>query len=201
MIRLVIFFLYLLCLSRAESGSGQALRINRKLLKAIQYVESGGDSNAVGDNGRSLGPYQISEAYYQDAVQFNPSLADNGRTYENVFGPASSAYSEAVIRSYMRRYATPERLGHWPPTNEDIARIHNGGPNGFKRRGTDLYWDKVNDCLQNPEKYGLSNDDDDDDYDYDYYYDYEDILDYDDDYYDNTLVDDEDQYNIPVGSC
>ena len=54
----------------------------------------------------------------------------------------SEAYSEEVIGSYMGRYATPERLGR-EPTDEDIARIHNGGPNGYRRDSTLPYWDEV----------------------------------------------------------
>ena len=34
------------------------------------------------------------------------------------------------------------RLGR-TPTNEDLARIHNGGPNGYKKTATDGYWKKV----------------------------------------------------------
>ena len=42
----------------------------------------------------------------------------------------------------MSRYATAQRLGH-APTDEDIARIHNGGPNGYKNPATLPYWEKV----------------------------------------------------------
>ena len=42
----------------------------------------------------------------------------------------------------MSRYATTARLGH-VPTDEDLARIHNGGPNGFKNPATVAYWEKV----------------------------------------------------------
>lgn len=42
----------------------------------------------------------------------------------------------------MSRYATTKRLGH-APTDEDIARIHNGGPNGHKNPNTEGYWKKV----------------------------------------------------------
>ena len=45
----------------------------------------------------------------------------------------------------MARYATEERLGR-PVTLEDIARIHNGGPNGYKKQSTIPYWKKVQ-CL------------------------------------------------------
>lgn len=137
-----------MCLSPAELG--KPLEIGRELLNAMQYVESKGDSCAVGDTKRSLGPYQIMEGYYNDAVEFNPSLKDGGYTYSNIVGPGSYEYSEGVIMSYMGRYATQERLGH-APTDEDIARIHNGGPNGFKRDTTIPYWIKVNKCLQNLE--------------------------------------------------
>ena len=81
-------------------------------------------------------------AYYSDAVGYNPSLGDNGRTYSDVWGIGSEAYSKEVMGSYMGRYATPQRLER-QPTDEDIARIHNGGPNGYKRNSTLLYWDKV----------------------------------------------------------
>ena len=42
----------------------------------------------------------------------------------------------------MDRYATERRLGH-PATDEDIARIHNGGPNGYKHDSTLGYWEEV----------------------------------------------------------
>ena len=121
------------------------LMINRALLDAIKQVESEGDPcvvGAIGENGQSLGAYQIVQAYYNDALQYNPSLGDGGRTYSNVWGIGSEAYSEEVIASYMGRYATPGRLGR-QPTDEDIARIHNGGPNGYQQNSTILYWNLV----------------------------------------------------------
>ena len=108
-------------------------------------METGGECdplNAVGDGGTSFGPYQIRRAYYSDAVQYNPRLQDGGKSFENVHGPGSYAYSERVIQAYMDRYATVARLGH-TATDKDIARIHNGGPNGFRRSSTLKYWKKV----------------------------------------------------------
>ena len=112
-------------------------------------METGGCKdplNAEGDGGRSLGPYQISERYFNDAVKQNPSLLDGGRSYANVIGPGSDAYSRDVMQGYMDQYATESRLGHMP-TDEDIARIHNGGPNGYKNPNTNKYWVKVNSNL------------------------------------------------------
>ena len=53
--------------------------------------------NGTGDNGRSLGAYQIMNVYYADAVVYNPSLGDDGRTYSDVWGIGSEAYSIEVI--------------------------------------------------------------------------------------------------------
>lgn len=153
-VKVTLLLLCVMCPSLAELG--KPLEIKRELLNAMQYVESRGYSCAVGDNGRSLGPYQIMEGYYNDAVEFNPSLKYGGYKYSNVVGPRSYDYSEKVVMSYMGRYATRQRLGR-APTNEDIARIHNGGPNGFKSAATLPYWIKVNECLQNPELCPLNN--------------------------------------------
>ena len=111
----------------------------------MRQVETGGKrdpENAVGDNGKSRGPYQIMEGYYNDAVEHDPSLLDGGKSYDNVHGQGSIEYPERVIQAYMNRYATERRLGH-PVTDEDIARIHNGGPNGFRKCSTLKYWRKV----------------------------------------------------------
>ena len=120
-----------------------------KFWDAIKQVESSGNENAVGDNGRSIGPLQIQRGYYNDAVERNPSLQSGkyaGYTYENCKGSGSFEYSRAVAEGYMNRYATERRLGHHP-TFEDMARIHNGGPNGYKMEATVKYWEKVNKIL------------------------------------------------------
>ena len=126
-----------------------AVYISPQLFYAIQQVETGGESdpeNAVGDGGASIGPYQIMQDYWIDAQQYDPSLNDNGNTYVNCMGPGSFEYSRRVIQAYMNRYAIPSRLGH-TATNEDIARIHNGGLNGYKKPRTLEYWRMVEQYL------------------------------------------------------
>ena len=129
------------------ANAGVPLHIDRDLLDAMKQVESGGNGSLIGDNGRSFGAYQIMRGYYNDAVEFNPRLRDGGRTFKDVVGRGGIAYSEQVIMSYMGRYATRQCLGH-DPTYEDIARIHNGGPNGFRSAATLPYWRKVQKVLQ-----------------------------------------------------
>lgn len=49
--------------------------VNQILLDAIRKVASQGDSCAIGDGvSTSLGPYQITQSYYMDAITSNPNL-------------------------------------------------------------------------------------------------------------------------------
>ena len=72
-----------------------------------------------------------------DALEHDPSI---GGEYEDV--AKDKEYAEKVILAYWDRYATIKRLGR-VPTDEDRARIHNGGPNGYKKEATIAYWSKV----------------------------------------------------------
>jgi len=109
---------------------------HQDLLEAIREVESNNNPDAVGDNGNAIGVYQIWEIYWKDAVEFDPSI---GGEYKDCFNPE---YAEKIVLAYWNRYGTIRRLGR-TPTNEDLARIHNGGPNGYKKTATDKYWKKV----------------------------------------------------------
>ena len=105
------------------------------LLAALIAVESSGDPDAIGDNGLAYGCLQLHAAYVQDAAQF----AGETWTHEDAFTPA---LARKIVRAYMARYATEKRLGR-EPTYSDVARIHNGGPLGFRKSVTDGYWLKV----------------------------------------------------------
>ena len=113
----------------------------RKLLDAMYIVESDSGRRTVGDDGRALGPYQIWRSYWQDALEFDPSI---GGVYEDV---KNKDYAERVILAYWARYATVRRLGR-VPTMEDLARIHNGGPKGATSPNTARYWDKIQRALK-----------------------------------------------------
>jgi len=105
------------------------------LIAAIVAVESGGDARAIGDNGAAYGVLQIHAAYAQDAAGYERE----NWTHEDAF---DEEIAVKMFVAYMERYAKKQRLGG-PATAEQIARIHNGGPNGYKRRATDKYWSKV----------------------------------------------------------
>jgi hypothetical protein len=105
------------------------------VLAAIRIVESNDDPDAVGDGGDSIGCYQIQKCYWLDAKEFS----DLGGTYLDCY---NRGYADRTVRFYMARYATERRLGR-EVTQEDVARIHNGGPNGYKKECTKKFWKKV----------------------------------------------------------
>jgi len=99
------------------------------LFDAIRAVETGGiakSCDAVGDGGRSIGPYQISEAYWQDSGVRGSWVRCMGRRY-----------SEGVMLAYWKRYC-PEALQ--TRDFEILSRIHNGGPTGHLKQSTLRYW-------------------------------------------------------------
>jgi len=110
------------------------------LLAALIAVESSGDPDAIGDNGLAYGCLQLHSAYVQDAAEY----ARQDWTHEDAFDPEKS---KQIVRAYMARYATEKRLGR-EPTYSDVARMHNGGPNGSKKAATDKYWQKVKKKLE-----------------------------------------------------
>jgi hypothetical protein len=101
----------------------------REFFDALMHVESGGDTRAIGDDGRSRGPYQISRAYWLDGggSDYDRDVWD---TYE----------SESVMLGYWMRY-TPDALESLD--YEVLARVHNGGPRGADKESTIAYWNKV----------------------------------------------------------
>ena len=110
---------------------------------AILLVETGGHpdpDNAIGADGE-LGAYQITEAYWKDAVEHRPELVANGETFQNV---RDRGYAKKIVMSYIDRYE---------PDNFDIeawARLHNSGPNWRRKTHlTDKYWGKVFDHVDN----------------------------------------------------
>ena len=115
-------------------------------LAALSYVESRNQDDAVGDQGKALGRYQIHKVYWQDAVEYSPNLAE-GHVYQDVTDPN---YAKQVVLAYFHRYGK-----HYIQTQdwEALARMHNGGPAIMRRQGTKAwentskYWQKVKEQL------------------------------------------------------
>lgn len=122
-----------LVLATASLGQSPAQDVQlRVLFDAIRTVETGGEERpeqAVGDGGRSLGPYQISRKYLADS-----GVSGDWRRCRDV------RFSETVMLAYWKRHC-PEALR--TRNFEILARIHNGGPTGHNKAATAPYWKLV----------------------------------------------------------
>lgn len=105
------------------------------LLDAIEWVESKGDPNAIGDNGKAVGAYQIHKIYIDDVNR----IYNTRYTYDNRLDRVKS---RRMVRLYTNWYSFKHEL-HGPVYFEFVARTHNGGPDGWKKESTKPYWEKV----------------------------------------------------------
>lgn len=98
--------------------------------RALHLVETSGKTGPIlGDGGRALGPFQIHRGYHKDSG----ISGDYSRC-------ADLAYSKRVVSAYLKIYApTAWRNGDV----HTLARVHNGGPNGARKRSTLIYSAKV----------------------------------------------------------
>lgn len=115
-----------------------------RLIAALIEVESHGNDHAIGDKhmrDKAYGCLQLRKPCVLDA---NQRLGTKYRP-EDMLGNRS--LSVQICRTYLERYATNKALGR-EPTLEDMARIWNGGPNGWRKQSTLGYWSKVQRALE-----------------------------------------------------
>lgn len=105
-----------------------------QLIAALIAVESGGNDLARGRHGE-LGALQVRPCVVRDV---NRVVGGNYRWSEMTNRWAAVG----VFRIYTEHYCTAVKLGR-PVTSQDLARVWNGGPNGWKRRQTMVYWKRV----------------------------------------------------------
>ena len=102
------------------------------LLPAIEEVESGGDSSAVGADGE-VGILQIRPIMVEEV---NRILGFSEYSDKDRLDPTASRQMFII---YSMHWAT-----HWEDNSlEGIARRWNGGPRGHLKKATEGYWDKV----------------------------------------------------------
>ena len=113
-------------------------------LTALAMVESGNDPTAVGDRNlrnKAYGIYQIRQPYLDDVNR----IAGTNFTIEDMV--ESEVISRWCVVTYIKHYGRQERTGK-PLTMEIASRLHNGGPNGYKRKSTDAHWNKMKSKLK-----------------------------------------------------
>ena len=110
-----------------------------KLFTAIAAVES--------ENGRtSDNVYQIQRVYLDDLGRvYGCHFADEVMTDRHA--------SEQVMLAYWEYYGEQYARRTWrQPTAEVLARIHNGGPNGWRKDSTLEYLRKVKAAIERMER-------------------------------------------------
>lgn len=115
----------------------------KSLVQALIEVESGGDDNAIGDlhlTQKAYGCLQIRQPVCIDVNKIN------GTTLKATDMLGRRDLSIDTYNKYMAIYATEKALGR-TVTDQDRARIWNGGPTGWKRSTTLSYWKKVQTAL------------------------------------------------------
>jgi hypothetical protein len=100
-----------------------------RLLGAITRIESQCIHNAVGDGGRALGVYQIHFAYWKDGTKF----LGVDWPHRDATDPKKA---RRVVKAYLLHYGKGKSL-------VDMARIHNGGPCGYRKKATLPYARKI----------------------------------------------------------
>lgn len=107
------------------------------LYRAIAQVES--DRGATSKN-----IYQLRTIFIDDVNRItghNPQYKLDSR-YDQID-------SETMMWYYWRHYgARYEKLTGKPVTYEVLARMHNGGPDGWKKDSTLVYWSRVKKAME-----------------------------------------------------
>lgn len=102
--------------------------VDARFLAALAAVESGGDDAAVNEREDAHGRYQIRAAALADANR----ILCTSYTLADCHDPAVAA---RIVRAYLGHYGAALSA----PTPTALARIWNGGPNGYKRDATRGY--------------------------------------------------------------
>lgn len=138
--RAILIWLSAIACACAMAGDIDALI--ERVLPVIAQVESNHNDAAVGDNGKALGRYQIHACYVADVNR----IAKASYTHTSAHDGAIAA---CMVRVYLRHYARRyERLTGLVVDAEALCRMHNGGPNGYKKPCTLPYWEKCRKLLK-----------------------------------------------------
>jgi len=118
--------------------------ISKILLLALIIVESGGNDKAI--NSHATGCLQITPILVKDVNR----IAGTNYTLEDRFERQKSIEMAQIYLQYYGKVYT-KKTGK-EPDNEILARIWNGGPNGWQKTSTEDYWLKVDKEIKKQEE-------------------------------------------------
>jgi len=111
-----------------------------KLIPALIKVESNGNDNAIGDDGEAVGCLQLHKIYIDDVNRIY-NTGTNLFDYKDAYNRTKSIRITGAYLKYWGQHF--EKINNKKCSLEDLARIHNGGPEGYKKPETVKYWEKV----------------------------------------------------------
>ena len=121
-------------IATAVSIQSLAAEISPAFLDRLAAVESGVDDHALNQSEGAHGRYQIRACYLADANRFLGACYDLWDMHDPVI-------ARLVVTAYLTHYGLAmERETGREATEEDLARIHNGGPRGWEKQSTWAYW-------------------------------------------------------------
>lgn len=111
-----------------------------RLWRAICKIESGGKEDAIGDGGKAVGVAQIHKKVIDDLNAWEQEKGEAERKVWKYSDRRDRDKSRVIFFTYTRGWCQRNKI---PETQENLARIWNGGPNGWKKKSTKKYWEKV----------------------------------------------------------
>ena len=121
------------------------MTIASSILFAILMVESGGNLNVSnGDHGKAYGPYQIHQSYLDDVNRLYKD--DEIKSFGHVLAIGEmreAGKASWVVKHYLMYYGNMyyKKTGQLP-SKEVLIRMHNGGPQGYNKKSTEIYYKK-----------------------------------------------------------
>ena len=126
-----------------ETAAQEVICTFDDMLDAIEWVESKGDAEAIGDNGKAVGSFQIWKIYVDDC---NRILKINGEskrvTYVDRYDPEESRKITAYVTSHYANATWKDKPHTQMQFIETAARSHHR-PADRNNSKTDAYWAKV----------------------------------------------------------
>jgi hypothetical protein len=124
-----------------SEGSSEMITFG-ELLTALEQVESGGNPDAIGDDGLAFGSLQI---HYETVLFVNRIYGFQYR-HTDCFDPS---ISRNIAIHYLRYWGEQyEKKASKTPSAETYCRIWNGGGLGWQVESTIPHWNKVKECLK-----------------------------------------------------
>lgn len=107
------------------------------ILPILKLVESMGDVDSIGDNGKAYGILQIHKICIDDVNRiYGTSYVHKDAFDEEISNEIFRLYIEYGAKRFKKRY-------NKSPTEEDIVRMWNGGCyTGYKKESTISYYNK-----------------------------------------------------------